>query len=314
MRRASGLCSPARGPASTFLCLLVAGVSLLVPGAQVHGERSPILWIAAGWFTFGASEEDIDEARRLCVSERIPLALRLRGCGSDELFGSELPARRVYLSRYGLDRHEVTRAELDRCVSAGRCEPSSYATELAGLTQPSQPAIGLSWPAAQRLCTFRGGRLPTEAEWERAARGDSARRFPWGFFYNPALANHGAPSSPLDPTEGAPSDTDGYLYLAPSHAFEQAESPHGAVQMAGNVWEWTADSFVPVRAEPLRVDPSVQTDNGQRVVRGGSFRSPAILLRVTHREGRAEARGFVDVGVRCAYDLTRSGSRGSEPP
>lgn len=294
--------------------VLLPCLALLAPAAWVRAERPSVLWIEAGWFTFGASEEDLEQARRLCVSERIPSGLRLRGCASDELFGSELPARRVYLSRYGLDRYEVTRQELDRCVASGVCEPSSYATEQPGLTHPSQPAIGLSWAAASKLCGFRGGRLPSEAEWERAARGDSARRFPWGFFYNPALANHGTPSSQVDPTEGAPGDADGYLYLAPSRAFEQAESPHGAVQMAGNVWEWTADSFVPVRAEPLRVDPSVQTDNGKRVVRGGSFRSPAILLRVTHREGRAEAHGFVDVGVRCAYDLARSGSRPPEPP
>jgi formylglycine-generating enzyme required for sulfatase activity len=72
--------------------------------------------------------------------------------------------------------------------------------------------------------------------------------------------------------------------------------------MAGNVWEWVADSFAGVRAQPLGVNPSVQLDNGVRAVRGGSFRAPAIALRVTHREARAEGRGFVDVGVRCAYD------------
>lgn len=271
-------------------------------------------WIAAGWFTFGATEEDLQQARRLCVSERIPLALRLRGCASEELFASELPARRVYLSRYGIDRYEVSQEELLRCVDAGACDPSSYATQEPGLTHPSQPAIGLSFALASALCRFRGGRLPTEAEWERAARGDSGRRFPWGSFWNPGLANHGAPSLSFDPSAGAPSSDDGYGFLAPSIAFEASASPHGVVQMAGNVWEWTLDSFSPMRAQPLSVDPQVQLDNGQRVVRGGSFRSPATALRVTHREGRPETRGFVDVGARCVYDFPRSGSRLTEPP
>jgi formylglycine-generating enzyme len=271
-------------------------------------------WIAAGWFTFGSTEEDLEQARRLCVSERIPLGLRLRGCASEELFAAELPARRVYLSSYRIDRYEVTQEALLRCVDAGACDPSSYATQEPGLTHPSQPAIGLSFGLASALCRFRGGRLPTETEWERAARGDSGRRFPWGFFWNPGLANHGAPSLSFDPSAGAPSSDDGYGLLAPSVAFGSAASPHGVVQMAGNVWEWTLDSFSPVRAQPLSVDPQIQLDNGQRVVRGGSFRSPAIALRVTHREGRSETRGYVDVGARCVYDFPRSGSGQQEPP
>jgi len=260
------------------------------------------VFIAAGWFTFGANEEDLELARRLCVSERIPFALRLRGCASDELLQGELPARRVYLSAYALDRYEVSRAELDACVAAGGCDPSAHETQHPGLASPSHPAMGLSWPAASALCRFRGGRLPSEAEWERGARGDSGRRFPWGAFYNGALANHGQPSLAFDPTAGVGSSEDGYAYLAPVQAFETAHSPHGLVQMAGNVWEWTADSFVGVRAQPLAVNPAVALDNGQRTVRGGSFRTPALALRVTHREGRPEGRGFIDVGVRCAYD------------
>ncbi|MDB4986857.1 MAG: Sulfatase modifying factor 1 precursor [Myxococcaceae bacterium] len=309
MRRVSALANLFSRCSLVSLCALTSGSLLqqleLAPSARAAAsERTPTVFIAAGWFTYGATEEDLDRARRLCVSERIALALRLRGCASDELFAAELPARRVFLSAYRIDRYEVSQAELARCVDAGACDPSSYVTEQPGLSHSSQPAIGLSWQAAGTLCAFRGGRLPSEAEWERAARGDSARYFPWGFFYNGALANHGRASLSFDPLLATPSaEEDGYAYLADVTAFESAASPHGLVQMAGNVWEWTADSFAPVRAQPLSVDPSVLLDNGLRSVRGGSFRSPAIALRVTHREGRSEARGFVDVGVRCAYDL-----------
>jgi formylglycine-generating enzyme required for sulfatase activity len=273
------------------------------PSPDAAAPAAPRVVIAEGWFTFGASEDDLEQARRLCVSERIPFALRLRGCASDELLDDELPARRVYLPRYALDRYEVSRAELDACVEAGVCDPSAHVTDHPGLSDPGHPAIGLSWAAARALCTFRGGRLPTEAEWERGARGDTPRRFPWGLHYNAALANHGKPSLSFDATAGATSADDGYPYLAKVTAYAQAHSPHGLVQMAGNVWEWTADSFVGVRAQPPAVAPEVQQDNGLRTVRGGSFRTPALALRVTHREGRAEGRGFVDVGVRCAYDV-----------
>ncbi|MEY4511046.1 MAG: hypothetical protein RLZZ450_3168 [Pseudomonadota bacterium] len=289
-----------RLPIGMLLALAAAG--------STRAEVSGRVVIAEGWFTFGANEEDLEQARRLCVNERIPFALRLRGCASDELLDDELPARRVYLPRYALDRYEVTRAELGACVDAGACDPSAYASEHPGLRAPTHPAVGLSWSAARALCAFRGGRLPSEAEWERGARGDTARRFPWGLYYNAALANHGKPSLSFDPSAGAASGDDGYPYLAPVTAYEQAQSPHGLVQMAGNVWEWTADSFVGVRAQPLSVAPEVQQDNGLRTVRGGSFRTPALALRVTHREGRAEGRGFIDVGVRCAYDVPGAGA------
>jgi formylglycine-generating enzyme len=316
-RRVSQRSSLIQSGVSLVQALFIRGFFglLLCPIASAaRADDSSVVWIQAGWFTYGASEDDLEQARRLCVTERIPRALRLRGCAAEELFESELPARRVFVSRFGIDRYEVSRRELERCARAGQCDASPLARAHPEIAQPSHPATDLSWEAAVALCRFRGGRLPSEVEWERAARGDSQRRFPWGLFYNPALANHGAPGLSFDVLSGVGSREDGYAHLAPVDAFADARSPHGAVQMAGNAWEWTADSFVGVRAQPLHVNPSVQTDNGLRAVRGGSFRSPSLCLRVTHREGRSEGRGFVDVGVRCAYDVPRSGSTPTDPP
>src|SRR5262245_57952629 len=83
-----------------------------------------IVWIASGSFTMGATLDDVEHARRLCVSERMPSALRLRGCASDELFSNETPARRVFVSAYGMDRYEVTRAEHEACIERGACAPA----------------------------------------------------------------------------------------------------------------------------------------------------------------------------------------------
>jgi sulfatase modifying factor 1 len=247
------------------------------------------------------------------VRERARVGLRLHPCASDAAFADELPARRVFLSSFGIDRREVSQAEHARCMAAGECDPPSYVTEHPGLHGPELPVIGLNHGQAEAMCRFRGGRLPTEAEWEGAVRGDSARRFPWGRHYNPGLANHGQPATLTELEAGDVAEEDGYAYLAPVWAFASARGPHGLVQAAGNAWEWTADSFAGARAQPLSVDPTVALDNGERVVRGGSFRSPALALRVTHREARAERQGYPDVGVRCAYPL-RSGSTGNKPP
>src|SRR4051812_23519049 len=149
------------------------------------------VWISAGVFTMGASDDDVEYARRLCVSERMPSALRLRGCASDELFSNETPARRVFVSGYGMDRYEVTRADYDACVDRGECAPPWHDSNHPGVIHPQHPITGVSWGQAAAYCRARGGRLPSEAEWERAARGDSGRRFPWGRFYNETLANHG---------------------------------------------------------------------------------------------------------------------------
>ena len=292
-------------PARLVFLLLVAASLLPLPGwdASAQVKRAARIYIAAGWFTMGASLEDVTYARRLCVSERFPTAVGLRGCGSEELFSHETPARRVYLSAYLLDRYEVSRAELTACSEQGACSLPEVSSQHPGLARPEHPASGIGWAAARALCRFRGGRLPSEAEWERAARGDSARRFPWGSFYNERLANHGEPNLSFDAGAGRPSGGDGYPFAADVAAFAQSASSDGLVQMAGNVWEWTADAYAPLAAQTSRVDPLQTAGSGQRVVRGGSFRTPAFALRVTHREGRDEQRGQLDVGVRCAYDV-----------
>jgi len=284
-----------------FCALWLAGLGVAW-SVGVRADASARAFIASGWFSMGSEGSDVDYARRLCVSERMPSALRLRGCASEELFGNEVPARRVYVSAFWLDRYEVSRAEYADCMRNGGCEPPLLETQHPGLSAPDHPISGVSWAQAAAYCRYRGGRLPTEAEWERAARGDSQRRFPWGRAYNETLANHGAPALALEPVDGQPSDEDGVLHTAHVRAFEQAKSPHGLVQMAGNVWEWTADGYAPLSLQGTRVDPKEPRGTGLRVVRGGSFRSPAFTLRVTHREARAETSAFVDVGVRCAYE------------
>jgi formylglycine-generating enzyme required for sulfatase activity len=259
---------------------------------DVRVESSPIVWIPEGPFTMGASESDLSFAIELCQDEH-ELAVA-EGC-TRERFAHELPPRRVYLRAFGIDRTEVTQAAWRRCVAAGRCVPPRVTDADARFGADALPVVAIRWDEAARYCEFVGGRLPTEEEWEKAARGDSRRRFPWGRRYHSRLANHGRPPRRPDPG-------DGYRFAAPVGSFPDGASPYGVLDMAGNVWEWTASAPTARDFEVLGhrgADPGVY-----RILRGGSWAHPAVALRVTHRAFMPATDARSDVGVRCAYDPT----------
>jgi sulfatase modifying factor 1 len=248
-----------------------------------------VAWIAGGAFTMGASDADLAYAVSLCEAD---LEVEVstfdpEGC-LNERFVIEAPTRRVSIRTFGLDRTEVTNAAYRRCVLAGRCAPSS-AREAGVLAEPDHPVVGVRWTDAVHFCQFVGGRLPTEAEWEKAARGDDdTRRFPWGNVYDTHLANHGRAPLRTDPL-------DGFLETAPVGSFPGGASPYGILDLAGNVWEWTHD--VPVLPPEFGVDLSAS-----RVLRGGSYTQSITTLRVTARSWATLDAATSDVGFRCAYD------------
>ncbi|MCA9533255.1 MAG: SUMF1/EgtB/PvdO family nonheme iron enzyme [Myxococcales bacterium] len=264
--------------------------------AHLHAQLADVVRIRAGSFHRGASERELREAFQLClVSTRFGAGNQLR-C-SEQLFELEAPRRTIQLSAYGIDRTEVSHARYRRCVSSGACLPAGVSADDPRVGQPEMPVSGVSYTDAEQYCAFVGGRLPTESEWERAAAGPSGRRrFPWGRQYNGRLANHG--------DDGRPDASDGHRYAAPVDAFPNGQSADGLLNMAGNVWEWTADRFdYDNYGNGPSVNPRGARSGGQRVVRGGSWRSDAYSLRVTHRVPVGEGARFPDLGFRCAYDV-----------
>ncbi|OGQ85368.1 MAG: hypothetical protein A2289_01420 [Deltaproteobacteria bacterium RIFOXYA12_FULL_58_15] len=219
--------------------------------------------------------------------------------GSDEGAADELPTHDVLVSSFHLDRFEVTNARYRACVLAGVCDPPALRSSrhrpqyFDADDFANYPAIFVSWHQANAFCHWAGGRLPTEAEWEMAARGPapSTRTYPWGDEApDCSRSNFGG-------DRGCVGDTDlvGRRPLG--------NSPHGAMDMAGNVWEWVADWY---EAEyytnsPLK-NPQGPEQGNLKVMRGGCWESETSSLRVSCRKAELPKAWADNVGFRCAYD------------
>jgi formylglycine-generating enzyme required for sulfatase activity len=161
----------------------------------------------------------------------------------------------------------------------------------------------VNYDDAEAYCRFRGARLPTEAEYERAARGVSGRIYPWGTLYNARASNHGQLAAlPNDPA-------DGYAELAPVGVFPAGKTPEGVLDLAGNVAEWVADTY-----RERYGDPRTPAGGAERVVRGGSFESAAPFLRGAARRGVARGTVSPTIGFRCARSAALEPARTPPEP
>lgn len=210
----------------------------------------------------------------------------------------ERPMHEVGVSAFSLDRHEVTNQQYDACVKAGACTapslPGSHLRKEYGANPQfaEYPVIFVNWAQAEAYCRAAGGRLPTEAQWELAARGaaPSKRTYPWGDESPDCTrANLGGPG-------GCVGDTD-RVGRRPEGA-----SPFGVADMAGNVWEWTADWYdAAYYQHGAASDPQGPASGSLKVMRGGCFVSGADSLRVSCRKAELPATWAYNVGIRCAY-------------
>ncbi len=246
----------------------------------------------AGVFTMGSTPDEIVGAIADCMAQ--PLK---QPCLAEPFF-DEGPVRRVTLSAFQLDRYEVSVRDYRRCVSARRCRAVPYFRGARRFERDELPVNLVRYQDAVRYCAFVGGRLPTEAEFERAARGLERRVYPWGALYNSRVSNHGALSF------SSTDDVDGYLELAPVRSFALGATPEHVFNLAGNVAEWVHDRYAPEYAKDQQVDPrgpdagSGATD---RVVRGGSYASAAPWLRGAARDHAPGDTRSARRGFRCAY-------------
>lgn len=224
--------------------------------------------------------------------------------GSDDGLADERPAHKVELAAYALDRLPVTNTQFAEFMnSAGthnRGGERLYDFDdsdarihqsgnrwIADTGYENHPAVEPTWVGARDYCAWRGKRLPTEAEWEKAARGTDGRRYPWG-------------NSAPDRTRAQ--FAAGFNETAPANAFPAGASPYGVLGMAGNTWEWVSSAYRPYPynandgREELKAGPV-------RGTRGGGHDSPAAEITTTQRGrtlSRNPAAGHHNIGFRCA--------------
>jgi formylglycine-generating enzyme required for sulfatase activity len=279
-----------RGPPPLPLAPPAAEASTVDGLAVLRTPGPDQVLLLAGTFTMGSTDADFAEALGSCRLEQ-----RRDDC-KEEWFASEQAAHEVYLSAFWIDRTEVTVARYRQCVAVGRCSLPPFAEGGERFDRPEYPVVLVNWNEARQFCAWAGGRLPTEAEWERAARGLGGRRFPWGNVYNPFLSNHGAFA--LEELDAR----DGFLELAPVGSFRNGRTPEGIDDLAGNAQEWVADWFAEAYPAADAANPRGPDAGDARVVRGGSYLRGRPWLRGAFRDRAPPGERAPWIGFRCVRD------------
>ncbi|WP_342346731.1 SUMF1/EgtB/PvdO family nonheme iron enzyme [uncultured Nitrospira sp.] len=270
-----------------------------LPGAvqsALSGKDSvPMILIPAGEFRMGSTDDQISGFLKDFEGVRF------------NAFQSEIPQRQVSLNAYYIDQYEVSyRRYREFLESTGRDAPAFWENER--FHQPDHPVLGVTWYDATAYCTWSGKRLPTEAEWEQAARGPQGYVYPWGNTWDSQRTNTasywaGKPflsiakwaewmQTALDQGKAGPLE---------AGTFSNGVSPFGVHDMAGNVSEWVFDWYSPYESQPTLIQNPSGPDSGtMKVHRGGSWSVSSIFARSTYRARENPEKKSPYIGMRCA--------------
>lgn len=255
--------------------ILLALTGCSIAGKEVKSVSPPegMVYVPKGWFLMGSTEKDGRVGRSVGVAE--------------------LPQHKVYAEAFFIDRYEVSEGEFRRFLEAtGRMAPRIWTVEeyVAMYPEPidDHPMKGVSWYDADEYCKWVEKRLPTEAEWEKAARGTDGRQFPWG--NEPNL-----PSKLM-----ANSQESGIWWTTPVVSFKQGASPYGVINMSGNVMEWTSSWYKPYPGSTLQREAFGEKF---KILKGGAWGNPTVPLgRSAYRYAVAPQWDHPSHGFRCAKD------------
>lgn len=298
-------------------------------GRMVRVEAAPAAraWVEGGLFAMGTDPQDVDALYNECrrVQNLGHNALGLDLCAEWRFTLERRALREVQVDGFWIDRREVSVAEYRACVHAGACALEPLVAGDPRYVVDAWPQVNVERDEAGAFCAWRGGRLPTEAEWEKAARGTDFRTWPWGQERADDDFNHGqhrvaslldleevtAPMQRRHRTLGDPDPTDGHAILAPPGSYAGGAGPYGTFDQAGNVAEWVLDAWSPRGFDELPVDNPYRqpmTAHLGAMIRGGSWRDPPFVARtdvphyVSLTIGPAVRLNYV--GFRCVYTPT----------
>jgi eukaryotic-like serine/threonine-protein kinase len=264
-------------------------------------QRSPIdgmllVYVPEGDFRMGSTAEQAASFVAQCVAG----GLSQSNC--DTWGKNEQPQHTVWLDAFWIDRTEVTNGQFAQCEAAGNCKHDRFLTQsetrgsyYGNAQYANFPVVSVDWKTAKTYCEWAGRRLPTEAEWEKAARGTDGRAYPWGEMIDCSKANYAGKEA----GKGCVGDT------TEAGSYPSGASPYGALDMAGNVNEWVADWFGEsyYSSSPARNPPGPKSDEISRPafgIRGGSYNFLDVGVRSALRNGLDYLFMSPIVGFRCA--------------
>ncbi len=239
-------------------------------------DKMMMIYVPSAEFQMGTDDDEADYAMELCNEY-------LTSCNREQ-FEDEEPAHTVTLGSFWIDKHTISNAQYRECVKADVCQVSSCDRDVS--TRADHPVVCVSWEDAQAYCRWVGARLPTEAEWEYAARGPEGYIYPWG---------NTEPACDKANYLGCVGDT------VAVGSYPDGVSWCGAEDMSGNVWEWNADWYDQDYYEISPVEnPDGPPSGEHRVVRGGAWGFHLLYLRCANRDYRDPEYQDDNLGFRCA--------------
>jgi formylglycine-generating enzyme len=275
-----------------FLIAVLALAALPIMGILRGTTNTPFEDVSNGHNQSASSGGGTDSEEVPVKEEMVKIAAGPFIRGTDAGGFDEQPPREIFLDDFWIDRYEVTNhqyAEFAAATSHRKAgPPSRYAKNVSKMRGRNQPVVYVSWDDAQAYCRWKGKRLPTEAEWEKAMRGADGRLWPWGNVEQAEAANWARVN-------------DGYEATAPVGTFTTDTSPYGVMDGAGNIMEWVEDWYLEgyYQASPDR-NPGSPDSGVYRVLRGGAYTTTGGDLRITSRSKMVPDFRDETIGFRCA--------------
>lgn len=228
------------------------GPSSGAAGSTTPGDLGEMVFVPGGNFMMGTDE---------------------KASAGDE---DERPLHEVFVDDFYIDKYPVTNRQFYQFVLSDGYKPQGNWQKYFEPGTADMPVRGVTWEDANAYCSWAGKRLPTEAEWEKAARGDDGRLYPWGNDWSSEILPRGSLNYRLVLNQ-------------------KAASPYGALAMVGVLWQWTASSWAPYPFDP-------EADNDVKVLRGGAFSNGRNIIRCANRYPEDASVGFNTFTFRCARD------------